>query len=259
MGKVLKAVELAEKAHAGQMDKDGLPHLAHVKRVAASELLSTERQMIIATLHDVVEDSGDEYIDEIRKEFGIDIMWAVLVLTRMVRDGQSYSMYIHGVLASMDHDLILVKMADLADNIARTQMAVETTFKLRKQREYGDAVQRFATEGYDVLLRIPNATRRIEHDYAIKAKSEGKVEIVDLPFPIVEAELVARIKEWEALKVEMIEVLKPFSHRDLSKVCTGNVQGDNSPVFQRDKAMLRLGDFQRVRNLLYRLGELDEE
>jgi len=40
------------------------------------------------------------------------------------------------------------------------------------------------------------------------------------------------------------EVCKPFSHPDLSRIMGGNAKGDDSIVFQRNDAILRIGDFK---------------
>ena len=48
------------------------------------------------------------------------------------------------------------------------------------------------------------------------------------------------------------KALEPFAHPDLCKLVGGNVQGDASPVFGRDKAILTLGDFRRARKFLRR-------
>jgi hypothetical protein len=50
-----------------------------------------------------------------------------------------------------------------------------------------------------------------------------------------------------ACRVEKLEAaLKPFTHPDLTKVMSNNVQGDNSPIFGRETCVLMLGDFKRA-------------
>lgn len=54
------------------------------------------------------------------------------------------------------------------------------------------------------------------------------------------------------LKAEIAQLrqaLRPFAHPDLSMVTSGNVEGDSSPVFQRNKAVLRIGDFKKAMTL----------
>lgn len=45
---------------------------------------------------------------------------------------------------------------------------------------------------------------------------------------------------------EAAEALKPFSHPDLCKTLSGNVQGDASQIFGRDDAVITLGDCRRA-------------
>lgn len=47
------------------------------------------------------------------------------------------------------------------------------------------------------------------------------------------------------------EALKPFAHPDLCKALAGNGTGDTSPIFERDKATILLGDCRRARALLF--------
>lgn len=49
----------------------------------------------------------------------------------------------------------------------------------------------------------------------------------------------ARIKELE-------EALRPFAHPDLGEILGGNVQGNESIVFQKNKAFLKIGDFRKA-------------
>ena len=51
------------------------------------------------------------------------------------------------------------------------------------------------------------------------------------------AELERRVKELE-------EALRPFTHPDLCETLGGNVQGDESPLWARNRAMLKLGHFK---------------
>jgi len=51
------------------------------------------------------------------------------------------------------------------------------------------------------------------------------------------------------------EVLRPFTQDDLCKVTGGMIQNDNSLVWGKDKALLRLGDFKKARTLLKELED----
>jgi len=54
--------------------------------------------------------------------------------------------------------------------------------------------------------------------------------------------------------IALREALEPFAHPDLCETLGGNVQGDYSPVYGRNKAILRIGDFRRARARLDALG-----
>lgn len=45
---------------------------------------------------------------------------------------------------------------------------------------------------------------------------------------------------------KLIKALEPFTHPDLAEILGGKCQGDDSPVFVRNKAMLKIGDFKRA-------------
>ncbi len=54
------------------------------------------------------------------------------------------------------------------------------------------------------------------------------------------------------LKVANLEhALKPFTHDDLCELFGGNCKGIESPVFQRNNALLLIKDFRLARSLLY--------
>lgn len=107
---VVRADEIAEKAHQGQLDKIGRPYIDHPRRVAAR--LDTPDAKAAALLHDVIEDS-DLTADDLRAE-GIPpgVVHAVVLLTRRadVPDAEYYRRILGDELA------LTVKLADLADN-----------------------------------------------------------------------------------------------------------------------------------------------
>jgi (p)ppGpp synthase/HD superfamily hydrolase len=56
MSTIERAVEIAARAHAGQVDKAGAPYLLHPLRVMLA--VNTPHERISAVLHDVVEDTA---------------------------------------------------------------------------------------------------------------------------------------------------------------------------------------------------------
>lgn len=87
MNVVEQAADLARRAHAGQLRKwsDGVPYIAHPERVAnkVAMLLQgvTEVDIAAAWLHDVIEDCGPEFAQEIKDNFPLDVYVLVQELT----------------------------------------------------------------------------------------------------------------------------------------------------------------------------------
>jgi len=54
--------------------------------------------------------------------------------------------------------------------------------------------------------------------------------------------------------ITLREALAPFAHPDLHRLCYGNTRNDDSIVFQKDKAILKISDFKRA-SKLYNKGD----
>lgn len=106
-----KALETAEKEHAGQTDLYGFPYILHPVRVA-SMFSGNDEMMSIAVLHDVLEDSDIRH-DFFKERFGSFIFEQVSILTRP--KNKDYFAYIHDI--SLSETLSLVKISDLLDNM----------------------------------------------------------------------------------------------------------------------------------------------
>lgn len=108
--KIKKALEIAFDAHKDQVDKAGLPYIYHPFYLATQ--METEDSIIVALLHDVVEDS--HYTFEEIESFGFSpsIISALRLLTH--EDSEDYIAYIHRV---KENELArIVKLADLKHN-----------------------------------------------------------------------------------------------------------------------------------------------
>jgi (p)ppGpp synthase/HD superfamily hydrolase len=115
---LVDAITLAMRAHRDQRDKGGQPYLAHSLRVAGA--MGTDHDaMIIALLHDVVEDS-EIGLGEILGTFGNLVGSAIWALSR--QSGEMYPDYIQRLLRWSKaypggEVAVRVKLADLADNL----------------------------------------------------------------------------------------------------------------------------------------------
>ncbi|MFE5791498.1 HD domain-containing protein [Streptomyces sp. NPDC056503] len=103
---------LADRAHAGQVDKIGVPYVEHVRAVAAGLAPLDPELAMAGLLHDVVEDTG--WTAEDLRAAGVPerVVRAVLAVTN--EPGRPYEEKIRRV--ALDPDATLVKIADNAHN-----------------------------------------------------------------------------------------------------------------------------------------------
>lgn len=109
------AGQIAEAAHAGQLDNAGQPYIEHPRRVAARV---PDRLKPVALLHDVVEDTHVTF-DDLRRTFPDWIVAAVEALTH--RSGETRAAYYARVAANPD--AVVVKLADIDDNTDPDRLA----------------------------------------------------------------------------------------------------------------------------------------
>ena len=123
------AKEIAKVAHAGQVDKGGVPYIHHPETVAG--LLSTNEEKIVGWLHDVLEDT-DFNKEVLLKLFGPDIMDALDCVTH--RPDESWWNYIERV--SKNPMAIRVKLADLAHNMDLSRIPNPSEKDMRRVDRY---------------------------------------------------------------------------------------------------------------------------
>lgn len=115
---VQNALELAERAHAGQYRRDGkTPYIVHPVRVASKLAAKGEPDEVVAAalLHDVLEDGNKSVIQgEPYPKFPITVLAAVNALTKS--EEESYSSYLERVKANKIARK--VKVADILDNLS---------------------------------------------------------------------------------------------------------------------------------------------
>jgi (p)ppGpp synthase/HD superfamily hydrolase len=110
MNTIEHAIALAAGAHAGQLDKGGVPYIFHPIRVMLR--MTTDDERIAAVLHDVVEDCGWTLEELASEGFSSIVIEAVDALTK--RPGEEYEAFV--LRASKNSIARKVKLADLADN-----------------------------------------------------------------------------------------------------------------------------------------------
>lgn len=112
-----RAIFVATQAHRGQLDKAGRPYILHPLRVMNAVAPHGVDAMIVAVLHDVLEDCGDlgEYLIG-EEQFTVAQLEAIVALTHDHEiDQQTYMEYVEHLA---DDELArVVKIADLRDNL----------------------------------------------------------------------------------------------------------------------------------------------
>lgn len=138
--KINLALKIAFEAHKNQVDKNGTPYVFHPYELATK--METENEIILALLHDVVEDS-DMTLGELR-EMGFDgeIIEALSLLTHDER--LSYEDYIERI---KENQLArCVKLADLAHNSNENRLAKVDSATKKRLAKYQRAIEVLNTE-----------------------------------------------------------------------------------------------------------------
>lgn len=127
--KIMKAYELANTAHEGQVRKSGAPYISHPVSVALILIdLGMDTDTIVASLlHDVVEDT-EVSIEIIKKQFGNDVALIVDGVTKIgkipfsTREEQQAE-NVRKMLLAMAQDVrvIITKLADRLHNMRTLQ------------------------------------------------------------------------------------------------------------------------------------------
>ncbi len=123
--KIMRAYELADAAHEGQMRSSGEKYITHPLAVASILLdycMDTDT-ICAALMHDVVEDT-EVSLDEIRKKFGDDVAVMVDGVTKIGKvplntKEEQQAENIRKILMAMSKDIrvIIIKLADRLHNM----------------------------------------------------------------------------------------------------------------------------------------------
>lgn len=139
MATLERAIEIACRVHAGQVDKAGAPYILHPLRMMLA--VRTPEARIAAELHDVVEDSnGAVTIETLRAEgFSDEVVAAIEALTKREEEKNDYDAFIRRVAPNpLARE---VKLADLRDNSDLTRIAEPTEKDRERVRKYRQAIE----------------------------------------------------------------------------------------------------------------------
>ena len=130
MSMLEKAIELAARAHAGQVDKAGEPYILLPLRLMFS--VTGENERITAILHDIVEDTTTTLADLRALGFPENVVTAVDALTK--RKGETR---IEAAARAAENSIArAVKLADVTHNMDLSRIPSPTPKDLDRMKQY---------------------------------------------------------------------------------------------------------------------------
>jgi (p)ppGpp synthase/HD superfamily hydrolase len=140
MSTVEKAIEIAARAHTGQVDKAGAPYVFHPLRLMLAVRTPLER--MVAVLHDVVEDTVLTLVDLRDAGFPPEVLDAVEALTK--RKGESR---LEAALRAVKNPIArVVKLADVTDNMDLSRISNPSEKDFARLKEYEQVKELLETE-----------------------------------------------------------------------------------------------------------------
>ena len=133
-----RAIEIALEAHKGALDKGGNPYILHPLRLMLQ--MDSEEEMIVAILHDVVEDSEKWSFDKLHKEgFSKKIINSLRSVTKE-NENEDYEKFIDRSVK--DKIGRKVKIADISDNLDISRLKELTDKDILRINKYKKALEK---------------------------------------------------------------------------------------------------------------------
>ncbi len=168
------AIRFCYNAHAGQLDKAGLPYVNHPLHLA--EQMSSEDETCVALLHDVMEDCGATPEDLLALGISSEALAAIQLLTH--KDGVPYLDYVRAV--GENPIARRVKVADLRHNSDLTRLdevGPKDIARLRKYRTarviLGDMATKVQTPAGSVAMRVAGEP----YPFVVRDESDGALAL----------------------------------------------------------------------------------
>lgn len=159
------AIDLAEFAHRGQVDKSNsqIPYIRHCLRVMRALEPYGEKVQTVGVLHDTIEDT-DITPDFLNKTgYSLDIIHGILSVSKSERDS-SYADLINR--STTDGLGKLVKLADNLDNSNPERLADnKDADKAEQLKEKYESAREILLEDQSLALEFPRIQQRIHRLY----------------------------------------------------------------------------------------------
>ena len=192
---IVKAFEVARKAHENQIRRSGEPYIAHPVMVAhiVAELGLDDVTICGALLHDSVEDTNTT-LDDVKNLFGEDIAGIVDGVTKLDRihfqsNEQAQAASMRKMLVAMAKDIrvLIIKLADRLHNM-RTIAAMPGVKQKRIAQETMDIYAPLAhrlgisdvkSELEELCFAVLQPKRYAAIEYMVEEKSGERQELLD--------------------------------------------------------------------------------
>jgi (p)ppGpp synthase/HD superfamily hydrolase len=156
MSTLEKAIEIATKAHSGQLDKAGNDYITHPLRVMAAGKTTDEK--IVGVLHDVVEDTEWTFEMLAAEGFSDEIIEALRCVTKF-SENEPYDKFIARV--KTNQLAVAVKINDLSDNMDIRRLPYLSDKDVKRLKKYLKAYKQLTGEPtysvYACRQEFPNA------------------------------------------------------------------------------------------------------
>lgn len=130
-----KAIDISYNAHKGQYDKAGKPYVSHPIYVAGK--MKTNEEIIVALLHDVIEDTDLTLECLIKEGYTGEIINAIEAITR--NPEEDYFQYINRV--KLNPLAKKIKIEDLKHNMDLKRIGNPTEEDLQRVKKYKKALE----------------------------------------------------------------------------------------------------------------------
>ncbi|MEG2656825.1 MAG: hypothetical protein RR891_11715 [Clostridium sp.] len=147
MSTLEKAISIAVKYHRNQIDSEGTPKIFHSLSVMFN--MNTVEEMIVAILHDVVEDTEYSLHRLKKEEFSNEILASVDAITH--RKKEHYNLYLDRI--KLNPLALRVKLSDLTNNMDVKRMNnISDKQMITYIKKYNTAWRNLNTSNYNTIM-----------------------------------------------------------------------------------------------------------